>query len=144
MTVVEIDGEALSLGHLRKGIHWELDRLRSTILKITGEKDIRDWLEAPITDNTGERAVGHSFLNDKRFRQAPALVLKHLQKERKFMSRDLAGKRVWETDALWKFFDDMERIQESLIVLIRIFSNNRGTGMCATSIRNTPDCRRIW
>jgi hypothetical protein len=50
VTMMTVDGESFSLDSLRAGLRVQLDALRSSILDITGEERICDWLSvyAPV------------------------------------------------------------------------------------------------
>jgi hypothetical protein len=143
MTRVSVDGEEVSLEDLRAGLKEKVKVLQSLIQNVTGQEDIPDWLQDPslgsLTDDPRESLPGYGFLKDKRFQDAHIPVLEHLVDHPDWSIGELdnEGRWMWNIPAILRLFSTMGTIQETLLLLIRIVSSNRGTELSDTKISNS-------
>jgi DEAD/DEAH box helicase len=141
MTVVSIDGEQIVLDGLREGLKTQLEVVRGSILLITGEVEVPNWLsqETPIKDDPRNCKPGYSFLEDSRFRDAHLPLLQKLvdRSDWRIGSLDNEGRWMWNVSAIFQFFQKTAAIQKALMPLIRICSNERGTELSDTKIANS-------
>ena len=146
LTAVAEDGEWVYLSALRQGVQSQLEGLRSYIYDITGEKTIPDWLNnslsSPIKEDPRNTTPGYSFLDHRCFKDAHLPALAHLLGNRRIGVVDHAGWFSFNAGAIQWFFKKTESIQHALMVLMRLFSNSRGTEMSDTKFQNSTSRRR--
>jgi hypothetical protein len=141
MTVISVDGEQIALDLLRDALKTQIQDVRSRILRITGEVDIPDWLSggSPIKDDPRNRTVGYSFLQDSRFQDAHLPVLQRLVEhpDWRIGSHDNDQRWVWNISPIVRFFSETGGIQKTIMPLIRVVSNDRGTELSDAKSTNS-------
>ena len=87
MTTISVDGEEIQLDLIKTGIQKDLEDLTSSILDLTREDEISDWLSFPhgkhqcidpIMDNPHTLCLQYSFLDDNCFQNVHLTLLRHL------------------------------------------------------------------
>jgi hypothetical protein len=141
MTEVSIDGEMIVLDGLRESLKSQVEIVRESILLITGETEVPNWLsQGPhLKDDPRNCEPGYSFLEDSRFRDAHIHLLQKLvdHSDWRIGCLDNLGRWVWNISAIFQFFEKTGAIQKALMPLIRICSNERGTELSDTKIANS-------
>jgi len=141
MTAVSIDGELITLDGLREGLKAQVEAVRQSILLITGEVEVPNWLSqgSPIKDDPRNTEPGYSFLKDARFRDAHLPLLQKLVEHPDWRIGCLDNEHqwLWNISAIFQFFKKAGAIQKALMPLIRICSNDRGTELSDTKIANS-------
>ena len=137
---VSIDGERITLDCLRMGLTTWLQELNRSILYLTGEGEVQDWLADGhhLVDDPRERKPGYSFLDDPQFHGADRPLLERLvtHDDWKLGILDNDSSWRWNRASLIRFFSAAREIQERLMPLLQIASKTRGTELADTSIRN--------
>lgn len=141
MTALSIDGENISLEGLRDGLKSQTEAVKKSILLVTGEVEVPDWLSKgpPIKDDPRNGEPGYSFLEDDSFRDAHLPLLQHLVEHPGWGIGILDNEQrwVWNMSAIIRFFKETGAIQKAIMPLIRICSNDRGTELSDTKVANS-------
>ncbi|KIL54330.1 hypothetical protein M378DRAFT_182579, partial [Amanita muscaria Koide BX008] len=141
MDIVSIDGEKVPLTLLREGIQNQLASLSKTILDITGEAAIPDWMSGDrhIVDRPREHAPGYTFLDDPSFLNAHHSLLRRLVEDPEWRIGvlDNSGHWMWNMSAALRFLTHSSKVVQTLMPVLQIICGKRGTELADAKIRNT-------
>jgi hypothetical protein len=138
--MVSIDGKQVPLAILRGGLKGQVASLVRTILDITGETTILDWMSGkqPIIDRPQKDKPGYSLLDDLCFLDTHLPLLKHLVEDPNWRIRILenSGRWLWNIPTTLHFLTYSGKVVETLMPIKQVTCTKCGTELSDTKIQN--------